>query len=66
MTRTDAAGLAILALHDRRLIAAILRAVAGRSTEEDTEALPPRGRDESVLAWACRCVLPAAAVSTRV
>ena len=55
MTRTDAAGLAILALHDRRLTAAILRAVAGRATEEDSQALPPRLADESVLAWACRC-----------
>ena len=54
MTCTDAAGLAILALTDRRLIAAILRAVAGRSTAEDHEALPPRGAGESVLAWACR------------
>ena len=55
MTLTDAAGLAILALHDRRLTATILRAVAGRSTAEDAETLPPRGADESVLAWACRC-----------
>jgi DNA processing protein len=55
MTCTDAAGLAILALHDRRLITAILRAVAGRSTAEDADALPQRCADESVLAWACRC-----------
>lgn len=55
MTLVDAAGLAILALHDRRLIAAILRSVAGRTTADDQEALPPRGADESVLAWACRC-----------
>jgi DNA processing protein len=55
MTLTDAAGLAYLALHDRRLVAAILRAVAGRSTAEDLEALPPRGPDEPILAWACRC-----------
>ena len=55
MTPSDAAGLAILALHDRRLIAAILRSVTGRSTAEDSEALPPRQTNESVLAWACRC-----------
>lgn len=55
MTRTEAAGLAILALHDRRLILAILRAVAGRSTDEDLLALPPRLEHESPLAWACRC-----------
>lgn len=55
MTLTDAAGLAILALHDRRLVAALLRAVAERSTAEDLEALPPRAPDEPVLAWACRC-----------
>ena len=55
MTLTDAAGLAILALQDRRLTAAILRAVVGRSTAEDGDALPQRHPDESVLAWACRC-----------
>ena len=54
MTLSDAAGLAILALHDRRLVAAVLRACAGRSTAEDLDALPPRSADESVLAWACR------------
>ena len=55
MTLTDAAGLAILALHDRRLVAAVLRAVTDRSTVEDLEALPPRTADEPVLDWACRC-----------
>ena len=54
MTLSDAAGLAILALHDRRLVAAILRVCAGRGTADDTDALPARGTDESVLAWACR------------
>jgi DNA processing protein len=54
MTLSDAAGLAILALHDRRLIAAILRAIANRSTAEDLDALPARSPGESVLAWACR------------
>jgi DNA processing protein len=55
MTVSDAAGLACLGLHDRPLVAAILRAIAGRSTAEDLEALEPRLPDESVLAWACRC-----------
>jgi DNA processing protein len=55
MTVSDAAGLAILGLHDRPLIAAILRAITNRSTAEDVDALPPRLTDESVLAWACRC-----------
>jgi DNA processing protein len=54
MTPSDAAGLAILALHDRRLVAAILRVVAARATADDLDALPPRGTDENVLAWACR------------
>ena len=54
MTLSDAAGLAILALRDRRLVAAILRACAGRATAEDHDALPPRSVDECVLAWACR------------
>jgi DNA processing protein len=55
MTLSDAAGLAILAMHNRRLIAAILRSVTGRSTAEDSEALPPRDSSESILEWACRC-----------
>ena len=54
MTPSDAAGLAILALRDRRLVAAILRVLNGRSTVEDLDALPPRPPDESVLSWACR------------
>jgi DNA processing protein len=54
MTLSDAAGLAILALRDRRLTTAILRALSGRSTAEDLDALPTRLPDESVLAWACR------------
>ena len=58
MTPSDAAGLAMLALHDRRLVAAILRALSHRQTAEDLEALPPQLPDESVLAWACRCRHP--------
>jgi DNA processing protein len=55
MTLADAAGLAILANHDRRLVAAILRSAAGRSTAEDSEALPARLPDEPLVLWACRC-----------
>lgn len=55
MTVSEAAGLAILGLQDRRLVSAILRAIADRSTDEDLDALPPRLADESVLVWACRC-----------
>jgi DNA processing protein len=58
MTPSDAAGLALLARHDRRLVAAILRALTHRQTAEDLEALPARLPDESVLAWACRCRHP--------
>jgi DNA processing protein len=65
MTLIDAAGLAILALHDRRLVAAVLRAVAGRSTAEEAEALPPRLPGEPVLDWACRARAAADADSTR-
>jgi hypothetical protein len=54
MTLSDAAGLAILALHDRRLVAAILRALRGRATADDADALPPRHPDEPVLDCACR------------
>ena len=55
MTPFDAAGLAILALRDRRLVAAILRALNGRGTVEDHDSLPPRAPDQSVISWACSC-----------
>jgi DNA processing protein len=58
MTLSDAAGLALLALRDRRLVAAILRVHAGRGTSEDSDALPPRLVDETLLAWACRVRAP--------
>jgi DNA processing protein len=58
MTLSDAAGLAILALHDRRLVAAIVRALADRATAEDLEALPPRVAGESPIDWACRSRVP--------
>lgn len=54
MTPSDAAGLALLALTERRLAAAILRVLQGRGVVEDLESLPPRQPDESVIAWACR------------
>jgi DNA processing protein len=55
MTALDAAALAVLAQTDRRLIAAVLRAAADRSTAEDLEALVPREPGEPLPAWACRC-----------
>lgn len=58
MTLTDAAGLALLALHDRRLVAALLRTHSNQSTAEDLEALPPRVANEPMLVWACRCRAP--------
>lgn len=54
MTSTDAAALAIIGLHDRRLLAALLRVITCRATEEDVAALPPRSPAESLVAWACR------------
>lgn len=55
MTPTEAAALAILGLHDRRLVAALVRAVTGRVTAEDQESLPQRAPDESLIGWGCRC-----------
>ena len=55
MTPLDAAGLALLAIKDRRLTAALIRADRGRSTAEDLEALSPRDAGEPLLHWACRC-----------
>ncbi len=53
MTPTEAAALAILGLHDRRLVAALVRAVTGRVTAED-ESLPQRAPAEPLIGWACR------------
>ena len=55
MTASEAAALALLGVQDRRLVAAVLRTISGRSTVEDAEALPPRELDEPLLHWACRC-----------
>jgi DNA processing protein len=54
MTPSEAAGLAILALRDRRLVAAILRVLHGHGTVEDHDSLPPRQPGQSVISWACR------------
>lgn len=58
MTSPDAAALAIIGRHDRRLLAALLRVLTGHSTDEDALSLPPRLPDESVVAWACRARRP--------
>jgi len=55
MTAFEAAALAVLGVQDRRLLAALLRAITGRSTVEDEEALPSREIDEPLVHWACRC-----------
>ena len=58
MTPSDAAGLALLALRDRRLVAAILRHIRNAAIAEDAEALPPPLPGESPLRWGCRCRAP--------
>lgn len=55
MTPTEASALAIIGMRDRRLLAALIRAITRRSTAEDQEALPPRLADEPLIDWACRC-----------
>jgi DNA processing protein len=54
MTPSDAAGLAILALRDRRLVAAILRVLNGHGTVEDHDSLATQQPGQSVISWACR------------
>lgn len=54
MTPFTAAALAVLAQHDRRLVAAVLRVIQGRDTCEDSDALPPRNLEEPLVHWACR------------
>lgn len=66
MTPFDAAALAVLGARDRRLGAALLRAVADRSTAEDLEALPPRAAGEPLLRWACRCRTPSSELDAEV
>lgn len=55
MMPTDAAGFALLALHDRRFVSAVLRTLTGHPTDDERDALPPAAPGESLLAWACRC-----------
>ena len=55
MTSLDAAGFALLSLHHRRLISALIRVFNGRATAEDLESLPSREPAEPWLRWACRC-----------
>ena len=55
MTTCEAAALAVIGVHDRRLVSALLRSITDRSTLEDHEALPPREDAEPLLQWACRC-----------
>jgi DNA processing protein len=54
MTTPEAAALAVVGNHDRRLLAAVVRVVAGRATSEDLDALPARAPNESLVAWTCR------------
>ena len=42
MTPTEAAGLALLGLHNRQLAAAFVRALTGRATAEDQETIRPQ------------------------
>jgi DNA processing protein len=54
MTALDAASLSLLALRDRRLVAALIRFENNCATAEDVEALPPRAPGESLVQWGCR------------
>src|SRR5687767_10342256 len=55
MTVTEAAVLGILGNRDRRLLSALVRAISGRATLEDHDALPERHVGEPLIGWACRC-----------
>lgn len=61
MTPTDAAALAWLGSSQRRLLAALLRAMSDRATEDDRTRLPVRAVGEPLLTWACRCAAPTSA-----
>jgi DNA processing protein len=60
MTSIDAAALALIGSRHRRLLAALLREIAGRADEEDAARLVPRAPGEPLVAWACRCRTPLA------
>ena len=49
MTPTEAAALASLGARDRRLLAALVRALTDRSTADDLEVLPERASDEPLI-----------------
>jgi DNA processing protein len=51
MTPTEAAALAVLNLHNRQLVAAILRILTGRATADDLKPLPPPKPGEPILSW---------------
>jgi DNA processing protein len=55
MTPLEAAGLATFGNNHRRLLATLMRAISGRSTDEDAGTLPTREASEPLLGWACRC-----------
>lgn len=55
MDPVDAAGFALLQIRDRRLVTTLLRSISERAAADDPDPLPPRERDEPLLAWACRC-----------
>jgi len=55
MTPTEAAALALLGVHDRRLLAALVRTLTGHATVDDLESLPVRENAEPLVHWACRC-----------
>src|SRR5690606_9887259 len=55
MDPVDAAGFALLQIRDGRLVTTLLRSISERAAADDPDPLPPRERDEPLLAWACRC-----------
>jgi DNA processing protein len=55
MTVTEACALAILGAGNRRLMAAVIRELSQRASEEDRAALAAREPDEALIPWACRC-----------
>jgi DNA processing protein len=59
MTPTDAAAIALLGSSQRRLLAALLRSIRDRATEDDRALLPARADGETLLTWACRCAAAA-------
>lgn len=54
MTCHDAAVLSAVGARHRQLLAAVVRLLLERPTEDDLNRCPPRGRGESIAAWLCR------------